>query len=228
MGVGCHGSHRIVGETSQIAMPECGIGLVPDVGGSLILANAPGHLGAYAGTTGARMNAGDAILVGFADMFIPQDLWPGLTATLIETGDPACLTAASAPAPQGPMRAARREIDRHFAARTLPALLASLRADDSEFADKALASVLRSAPLSVAYTLDMMHSLRGQTDIRAALDLEYRFTFRAMEHGDFLEGIRAAIIDKDRSPRWKHDADALPDSAVQTMLAPLGDNALNF
>ena len=74
VGVSCHGSHRIVGETSQIAMPEVGIGLVSDVGGSALLA-APGHLGEYLGTTATRMSAGDAIYVGFADHFILQDQW---------------------------------------------------------------------------------------------------------------------------------------------------------
>ena len=67
VGLGCHSSHRVVGDSSQIAMPECGIGLVPDVGGSLILANAPGRLGEYLGTTATRLNAGDAIMAGFAD-----------------------------------------------------------------------------------------------------------------------------------------------------------------
>ncbi len=75
VGVGCHGSHRIVGETSQIAMPECGIGLVPDVGGSFLLALAPGRLGEYLGTTGARMGPADAILAGFADLFVPEAEW---------------------------------------------------------------------------------------------------------------------------------------------------------
>jgi enoyl-CoA hydratase len=76
VGVGCHGSHRIVGDSSQIAMPECGIGLVPDVGGSLILARAPGRLGEYLGTTAARMGPGDAIHAGFADYYIPEDAGP--------------------------------------------------------------------------------------------------------------------------------------------------------
>ena len=207
MGVGCHGSHRIVGESSQIAMPECGIGLVPDVGGSMILANAPGWLGAYAGTTGARMNAGDAITIGFADMFIPETHWPALIARLAETGDPACLDGVREAAPSGRISALGKRIDAYFGARTLPGLLASLRADDSEFAADTLKSLMCNSPLSIAYTLEMMHELRGVTDtIRAALDMEYRFTWRAMEHGDFLEGIRAAIIDKDRSPNWKHRA----------------------
>ena len=71
VGISCHGSHRIVCETSQIAMPECGIGLVPDVGGSLILARAQGRIGDYLATTAARMGADDAIFAGFADTFVP-------------------------------------------------------------------------------------------------------------------------------------------------------------
>ncbi|WP_300519049.1 enoyl-CoA hydratase/isomerase family protein [Aliiroseovarius sp.] len=226
MGVGCHGSHRIVGETSQIAMPEVGIGLVPDVGGSMILANAPGHLGTYAGVTGARMGAADAILVGFADMFISQEKWPGLIERLTTSGDTACLVAGDAP--EGSFAALQPAIDAHFAAPTLPGLLANLRRDPGEFAQKTLKTVLRNSPLSVAVTIQMMARLRGVTDIRAALDLEYRYTYRAMEHGDFIEGIRAAIIDKDRSPQWKHDPDTLPQEAIDTMLAPLGDQALTF
>ncbi|WP_137701926.1 3-hydroxyisobutyryl-CoA hydrolase [Marimonas lutisalis] len=228
MGVGCHGSHRIVGETSQIAMPEVGIGLVPDVGGSMILANAPGHLGAYLGTTGARMGPADAILAGFADMFIPQAHWAGLIAELEETGSTSCLADRVETAPQGRMQALLAEIDTHFAAAELPAVLASLRGTDSEFAADTLKALGRNSPLSVACTLEMMRRLKGNTDIRAALALEYRYTFRAMEHGDFLEGIRAAIIDKDRNPNWRHSLDDLPAGAVHDMLAPLGDNELTF
>ncbi len=228
MGVGCHVSHRVVGETSQIAMPECGIGLVPDVGGSMILANAPGHLGAYLGTTGARMGPADAILAGFADRFIPQEQWPSLIAELESTGNTACLDRAGATPPQGRLDALRPEIDAHFAAPDLPALLASLRASDTEFAAETLKSLSRASPLSAACTLEMMRRLKGNTNIRDALALEYRFTFRAMEHGDFLEGIRAAIIDKDRNPDWRHDPDRLPSDAVAAMLAPLGEHELTF
>jgi len=82
VGLGCHLPHRIVCESSQIAMPECGIGLVPDVGGSLLLARAPGRFGEYLGTTASRMGPADAIFAGFADHFVPQDDWPRLIRTL--------------------------------------------------------------------------------------------------------------------------------------------------
>ena len=86
VGISCHGSHRIVCETTQIAMPECGIGLVPDVGGSFLLARAPWKFGEYLGLTGARMNTADAIHAGFADLFVPREDWPALIASLCEHG----------------------------------------------------------------------------------------------------------------------------------------------
>lgn len=228
MGVGCHGSHRVVGESSQIAMPECGIGLVPDVGGSMILANAPGHVGAYLGTTGARMNADDAIYAGFADMFISEAKWPALIAALEDGADLAVLTAASTPAEGGTLAEHQAEIDASFGALTLPALEGQLEASDTEFAKSALKALRRGAPLSMAVTLQMMADLKGNTNIRDALVQEYRFTARAMEHGDFIEGVRAAIIDKDRKPKWKHTIESLSEEAVSAMRHPLGPLELTF
>lgn len=229
VGVGCHGRHRIVGETAQIAMPECGIGLVPDVGGSLILARAPGRIGEYLGTTGARMGPADAILAGFADHFVPEADWPGLKAALVAKGDVAILASARRPPPEGRLAAARAAIDRHFAAPTLAAIAASLAADPSPFAAEARDALARAAPLSAACTLAMVRRLRDHAGIREALALEYRFTFRAMERADFLEGIRAAIIDKDRRPRWRHaDPAAVTEEEVAAMLAPLGPDELTF
>lgn len=229
VGISCHGTHRVTCESTQIAMPECGIGLVPDVGGSLILARAPGRLGEYLGTTGTRMGPDDAIYAGFADTYIPQIKWPDLTAALIETGAPSVITAHAETPPPGPLRGLTPQIDRHFSGETLRDIASSLRAEDSDFARDTLKTLNRNSPLSVACTIEMIHRLRGPAaDIRRALGLEYRFTYRAMEHGDFLEGIRAAIIDKDRTPHWKHQADSLPDIAVSQMLRPLGDHALTL
>ncbi|MDQ7072239.1 MAG: 3-hydroxyisobutyrate dehydrogenase [Rhodobacterales bacterium] len=228
VGFGCHASHRILCDTSQISMPEVGIGLVPDVGGSLVLAQSPGRLGEYLATTGARMSAGDAILAGFADYFIPQDRWPTLSRGLAETGDLALIEAQHETPPSGPIGAQRAEIDRHFDGETLIDIANSLRADPGEFAVKTLKTLSRNAPLSMACAVEIIHRTRGHSDIRRALALEYRFTHRAMEHGDFIEGIRAAIIDKTRDPVWKHTIDTLPAVAVSNMLLPLGKDALTF
>jgi len=228
VGLGCHGSHRVVGETSQIAMPECGIGLIPDVGGSLILASAPGRLGEYLGTTATRMNAGDAILVGFADYFIPQDQWPSLIESLQETGNCALIAAAAQSASEGPVARDKHLIDRHFSGETLTDIVNALRHDDSAFSQKTLGLMARNSPLAMACSVEAIHRLRGSPEMHKALELEYRFTYRAMEHGDFLEGIRAAIIDKDRNPQWQHTLDAVPSVAVSRMLMPLGRAKLTF
>lgn len=229
VGVGCHGSHRIVGETSQIAMPECGIGLVPDVGGSFLLALAPGRLGEYLGTTGARMGPADAILVGFADLFVPEAEWEALKARLVATGDAREVLAVTATAPEGRLAALRPEIDAHFAGETLGDIVRALKREHSPFADEALKALNRAAPLSAACTVEMLHRLRAAPTMRRALEMEYRFTYRAMEHADFIEGIRAAIIDKDRTPRWRHAGpEAVPAVDVSRMLMPLGQDALTF
>ena len=229
VGISCHGSHRVTCESTQIAMPECGIGLVPDVGGSLILARAPGRLGEYLGTTGSRMGPDDAIHAGFADVYVPELKWAALTAALVETGDPAVIAAHAETPPPGALRALSPQIDRHFGGETLHDILNALRAEDSDFARDTLKLLSRNSPLSMACAIEMIHRLRGPVvDITRALGLEYRFTYRAMEQGDFLEGIRAAIIDKDRKPNWKHGLDSLPGVAVAQMLQPLGKDALTL
>lgn len=229
VGVGCHGSHRVVCETSQIAMPECGIGLVPDVGGSLMLALAPGRLGEYLGTTAARMSAGDAILVGFADHFVPQDQWPDLIRQLEATGAAGLVEQAAQTPPEAGLRDRMEQIDALFAGESLTDIHNTLRQDGSDFATETCRLMERNAPLSMACFIEMLHRLRGPSlTIRRALELEYRFTYRSIEHGDFLEGIRAAIIDKDRNPKWQYAGQDVPAVVVSKMLMPLGDAGLKF
>lgn len=229
VGISCHGSHRIVSDSSRIAMPECGIGLVPDVGGSLLLARAPGRLGEYLGCSGARMGPGDAIFAGFADHYIPEADWPAVIEALSQTGDLAPLEAATRPAPEAPLAAQQPAIDAFFAGEALIDIVNALRADGGDFAAETLKTLGRNSPLSMAATVEMIHRLRGPSaDIRRALELEYRFTYRAMEKSDFLEGIRAAVIEKDRSPDWQHSLDAPPQMAATQMLLPLGADKLQF
>jgi enoyl-CoA hydratase len=118
VGIGCHGGHRIVGDTSRIAMPECGIGLMPDVGGTLMLAQAPGRLGEYLGTTGTRMGPGDAILRGLCrPLTFPRAHWPALKQTHHVPDRRGRCEIASTPRPPGPRQ--RRSADRTGADRRL-------------------------------------------------------------------------------------------------------------
>ncbi|MCK0172397.1 enoyl-CoA hydratase/isomerase family protein [Aliiroseovarius sp. S1123] len=228
VGVGCHGSHRIMARSSRMAMPECGIGLVPDVGGSMILAHAPGRLGEYIGMTGARLAPGDAIHAGFADYVIRQAEWDALKADLIRTGDPSHIDEAAIPPIPGNLSAMQPMIDAHFGGGSLGEIVASLRAEDSQFAENTLELLGRNSPLSMACTVEMLHRMAGTRDVRTSLELEYRFVYRALEHSDLVEGIRAAVIDKDRNPNWEYDMENLPQEAVEHMLAPLGDKKLTF
>ncbi|MEM9585244.1 MAG: enoyl-CoA hydratase/isomerase family protein [Pseudomonadota bacterium] len=229
VGVGCHGSHRIVGESSQIAMPECGIGLVPDVGGSLMLALAPGRLGEYLGVTSARMGAADAIYAGFADHFIPEAAWSACKDALCATGEVNGVEAASKDAGDSPLQAQKSEINRHFGGETLGDIYRSLQSEEDAFSVSARKALARNAPLAMACTIQIVRRLRSARSIRQALDMEYRYTYRAMKQGDFIEGIRAAIIDRDKHPKWAHDGpEHVPGIAVSNMLLPLKDAALDW
>lgn len=221
VGVGCHASHRIVCENSQIAMPECSIGLVPDVGGTLLLSNAPGRMGEYLGTTATRMDPGDAIMAGFADYFIPRADWAALLNLLVETGDVGHIDQAAHPAPLSPLSEKQDWIDQHFAGASLGDIIRGISDDEMP---KAL---MRNAPLAMSVAVQVIRRVRAVPTIRFALELEYRSTHRALPQGDFLEGIRAAIIDKDRRPKWAHAHPLdVTEADVFEMTKPLGSEAL--
>ena len=217
VGLGGHASHRIVGDTTRIAMPESGIGLIPDVGGTWLLGRAPGRIGEYLALTGARMGPGDAIHAGFADTYLPEAEWPALIAELEETGDIHRIKGAKPPA--APL--ADRDLSA-FGGRNVADILDAVTAAGD---DDSLTAMRRNSPLSMAAGLAMVRAARGDRRIQESLGREYRFTARATESTDFLEGVRAQIIDKDRSPKWA--ADASP-RAVQALLAPLGGNDMTW
>jgi enoyl-CoA hydratase/carnithine racemase len=229
VGISAHGSHRIATERSTIAMPECGIGLIPDVGGTYILSRAPGHLGEFLGMTGWRMAAADAILAGFADSFVAADDLSALTAALEATADPSALDSFYRTPGEASLAGHLPAIDHHFGKETALACLRSLEDDKSEFAQKAATAIRRACPLAVACTFEIIRRARSMPTIEAVLALEFRFTYRGMTDGDFLEGVRAQIIAKDRNPRWRIERleDVTP-SQIERMLAPLGHDELHL
>ncbi|HVH02539.1 MAG TPA: 3-hydroxyisobutyryl-CoA hydrolase [Amaricoccus sp.] len=226
VGVSGHGSHRIVCESTQVAMPECMIGLVPDVGATSILSRAPGRLGEYLGVTGHRMGAGDAILAGFADHFVPAARWPALAAALVATGDAGTVADFAEPAPEPGLGPVLDAIDDAFEAADLAALAARL--ETSDWGHGVLRLLRRQCPLSMACTLELVRAARRDPGVAKALAREYRFTSRASSDGELLEGIRAAVIDKDRRPVWRDDMDSLRPEEVAAMLAPLGEDELRL
>lgn len=217
VGVGGHASHRIVGDTTQIAMPESGIGLIPDVGGSWLLAQAPGRVGEYLALTSARMGAGDALYAGFADYYLPEAEWPALIDHLADSGE--ISTVAGQAAPIAPLA----DLDLSaFAGADMAEIIARLAEQGNE---AMLKPIRRNSPLSMAAGLRLVREARGDARMQDSLAREYRFTSRATRDSDFLEGVRAQIIDKDRNPHWT--ADSSP-AAVDRILAPLGADELHF
>ncbi|MBQ2262245.1 MAG: enoyl-CoA hydratase/isomerase family protein [Loktanella sp.] len=219
VGIGCHASHRIVGEDSRIAMPECSIGLVPDVGGSLLLARAPGFVGTYLGLTGDRMDASDAIFAGFADHYVTAQDWDAVKAGLV-AGDLDAIKAR--PAPHSDLAAWQDAIDTIFSGATIDDIHRALAAAQGPAAEKARKLIGANAPLAMAVAVQIIATVRADPRIETALDHEYRYTHRAAAQGDFIEGIRAAIIDKDRAPKWQDYG----SEDVARMTAPLGTDAL--
>ncbi len=227
VGISAHGSERIVTERSMIAMPECGIGLVPDVGGSLILARAPGHLGEYLALTGYRMGPGDAVLAGFGDVQINSGDKSAMIARLEATGDLSVLGDFAGPADPPQLGQYLEKIAMHFAKTTARECLVSLETDDSDWASETVKLIRRSCPLSVACAFEIIRRVRHMRSVEEALAMEYRFTARSMSDGEFIEGVRAQIIDKDRNPMWKTGRlEEVTETQIAAMLAPLGKDEL--
>ena len=228
VGLGCHVSHRVVCENSQIAMPECSIGLVPDVGGSLLLARSPGRFGEYLGTTTSRMGPADAIFAGFADYYIPRDQWPDMIKTLCERGTTEVLPQAAVDPGPAPLLSIEAEVNEFFRGEYFSDIIINLQQTGGSFALKTLKKLEKPSPLAMAATIEMIHRVRGLNDIVPALEMEYRFTHRSVEEGDFIEGIRALVIDKDKSPKWQHTLTDPLLSAASAMLRPLGPLSLDL
>lgn len=219
IGLAGHAAIRIVTERSMLAMPETRIGFTPDVGGTWLLAHAPGRLGEYLALTGATMGAADAVYAGFADHVVPTDRLASLVDALRTRADPASPTELvllfdETPEP-APLARARAWIDDAFAAESVPAILDRLRARDEPEAAAAAQTLGELAPTALAVTLDAVRRARTLPGLRAALAQEYGLVmWFAATQPDLVEGIRAQLIDKDRSPAWQPADLAGVDPAV--------------
>jgi enoyl-CoA hydratase len=205
IGLSSHGSHRVVTERSQLAMPETGIGLIPDVGGTWLLANAPGETGVYLGLTGEAMPAADAIYARFSDALIPSAKLPSLIDRLIDPrGGSVGEAVRGLAAPPGESGLVRRRgaIDAVFAGAEVETIHMALAGIAEEWAAKIRATLLQKSPKSLKLTQAAIRQARGVPSLEEALKVEYRLTVRLFEDGEFPEGVRALLIDKDRKPKW--------------------------
>lgn len=235
IGLAGHAAVRIVTERSVLAMPETRIGLTPDVGGSWLAAHAPGRLGEYIALTGATMDAADAIIAGFADVFVPSDRLPDLetalaagaeravaAATKLDRAAVAAIVAEFTAEPgTASFDAKRAWIDDAFAADTVVQVIERLRARPEVEASTCADTLAELSPTSLAVSLAAVRRARELPNLRAALEQEYGLVlWFATSQPDLVEGIRAQLVDKDRAPKWQPATlDALPVGVAATALA---------
>lgn len=209
IGISAHAAFRIATERSKIALPECGIGFVPDVGATWLLPRAPGQLGTWMGMTGRILGAADAMLMGFADHHMPMAALDDLVASL------AALPAGAVPADvataiarhatdagPAPLTSNRALIDRCFSPDRVEDIMAALDREAGAFAEQTRADLAAKSPTALKLALRLARLGKGVSRLEDALELEYAAARTLVTGHDFYEGIRAAIIDKDRNPKW--------------------------
>lgn len=221
VGVSAHGGVRVVTETVKVAMPEVGIGFIPDVGGTYLLSRAPGGLGLHAALTGAPFGAGDAIAMGFADYFVPHGELSAFTAAVIADGVSAALGVFAQEPPPSPLAAQRDWIDSCYAGATVADIIAALRAHTDGAAHEAADLIATRSPIACSVTLAAVRRAAELPSLDDVLIQEYRVSCASLRSHDLVEGIRAQLVDKDRNPRWSPASLAeVTDADVDTYFAP--------
>ncbi|MCM2477563.1 enoyl-CoA hydratase/isomerase family protein [Rhizobium sp. CG5] len=203
VGLSVHGSHRVVTERTRFAMPETGIGYFPDVGGTWVLARAPQHLGFWIGLTGASIGAADTIAAGLADVMVPSDVLPALLSDIASGRSVDTAIAAHRVDPGvSTLKENAALIDSVFAMRDMAGVFKALRAVGSDFAAMTVAHLEGKSPTSLVLTLHLLREAQRSASLEACLDREYAADAAILHGHDFYEGVRAAVIDKDRNPAW--------------------------
>jgi len=225
IGLSAHGGIRVVTERTRVGMPEVSIGFFPDVGGTYLLARAPGQLGTHLGLTGGTASGADAIALGIADHFVPAERLAELAAAL-ETRDAAGVIAEFAvPPPASELITQRDWIDELYAGDDAEAIVARLEASDEAAAREAAATIRTKSPTSVALTLAALRRAAALPSLEAALDQDFRIASRISRGAEVIEGIRAQVIDKDRAPRWSPGRlSEVAPALIEQYFAPLGSS----
>lgn len=231
VGISFHGSHRVLTENAQFAMPEVGIGFFPDVGASHLLPDLGGSFGMYLGLTGNRIRYGDALWSGLATHTIKAEDQAGVLDELAATGDPdSGLRSVFVPAKRETERQDLESIGRHFAQTSLGEIVASLEgaAGADPFAAKTLATMRTRSPTSLAVAWREI-SAGSTLSMDECMRMEFRILNRMLAGHDFYEGIRAAIIDKGSTPQWRPARlDEVSAADIDAYFASLGEGELRL
>jgi enoyl-CoA hydratase len=215
---------RIATENTRLAMPETGIGLFPDVGGGWYLSRLPGRVGQFMALTGARLDGAECRYLELATHFVPQAAVPELLARLARTPARASSVAGAfaVSPPQARIEQNLRAIARLFAPDTLEEVLAALEAEGGEWAETELATLRSKSPLSCKVSLRLLLEGAARESFADEMEAEYALAARVVRTHDFVEGVRALLIDKDNAPDWRPPvAEAVLDEMVDQLFVPL-------
>jgi len=236
VGLSAHSSHRVVTDKTKLAMPEVGLGFFPDVGGTWLLSHSPGEIGTYFGLTGQTMNGPDAIHAGFADAVVPSGKLAALREALtkvragITSAEVKALIAGFATGETaGPVAAMESKIDAWFGYDRMEDIIAALQRDGSELALSTLKTLNEKSPRGMVVTLKLLRLARTSNSLEECLVREYRAALEVFASDDFREGVRAAVVDKDRNPKWSPPRieDVTPEM-IAPYFAEIGANELKF
>ncbi|NNC71834.1 MAG: enoyl-CoA hydratase/isomerase family protein [Sphingomonadaceae bacterium] len=212
--------YRVATEHTRFAMPETGIGLFPDVGGGWYLSRLPGRTGQFLALTGARIDGAECLALGLATHYLPSDTLEDVKAKIAD--DPqaieAILEAASVEPPEARITGNREEIDRLFASDRYEDILAALETDGSEWALKELETLATKSPQTCKVALELLKRGARHKDFADEMRVEYRVGAHVVQRHDFLEGVRALIVDKDNAPKWNP---ATPEEVTEGLITDI-------
>ncbi|KRD19535.1 3-hydroxyisobutyryl-CoA hydrolase [Mycobacterium sp. Root265] len=214
VGVAAHGSVRVVTDKTKMGMPEVGIGFIPDVGGTYLLSRTPGLLGLHAALTGAPFSGADAIAMGFADHFVPHARLHDFAEAVVTDGHEDALNSYAEEPPASELLAQRDWIDTCYARDTVGDIIDDLRRQETEQADAAAHLIGTRSPIALAVTLTSVRRAAHLETLEEVLQQEFRVSVASAKSHDFVEGIRAQLVDKDRNPQWSPATLELCDDAA--------------
>lgn len=225
VGVSAHANTRVVTDTSKVAMPEVGIGFIPDVGGVYLLSRAPGALGLHAALTGAPFSGADAIALGFADHFVPHGDLDAFTQKIVTGGVESALAAHAVEPPPSTLAAQRDWIDECYAGDSVADIVAALRKQGGEPAVNASDLIASRSPIALSVTLQAVRRAAKLDTLEDVLIQDYRVSSASLRSHDLVEGIRAQLIDKDRNPNWSPATlDAITAADIEAYFEPVDDD----
>jgi enoyl-CoA hydratase len=216
--------YRIATENTRFAMPETTIGLFPDVGGGWYLPRLPGRAGQFLALTGARLDGAECLKLGLATHYMESLALDDLKARIL--GEPerieALLDECATPPPPARIESNLPLIDRLFASDDYEEILAALEADGSDWATKELETLRGKSPQACKVSLRLLYDGLRVQDFAHEMRQEYAVATRVVQRHDFVEGVRALLVDKDNSPRWEPATpQGVSEHLIDTIFAPM-------